>query len=297
MAARQHLVFTASQLADLGLSVSAVHKRSANGRLHRIHRAVYSLVPPSTLTWRGHYMAAVLACGPDAVLSHRPAGHLLCLRYTQSRAIDITVPGRSTRHVAGVTVHRSSTLTAADVTVVEGMPCTTAERTMLDLAALISADQLVRALDQGEALRLLDHRALTDQLQRNPKHPGARRLTEALQLYQPEQGQPESTLETRFLDLCRQAGLPEPECQVWIAPEDGDAPIRVDFAWRAERLVLEADSRRWHGTARAFENDRRRDQRLTRAGWRVVRVTWRQLRDEPEWVVRLVADLLRERAA
>lgn len=207
------------------------------------------------------------------------------------------MPGRSARHVAGVTVHRSTTLSARDIGVADGVPCTTAARATLDLAALVSRDQVERALNQGEALRILDYGDLADQLERNPRHPGAPRLTEALQLYEPARGQTESPLEARFLDLCRRAGLAEPECQVWLTLQDGDAPIRVDFAWRAHRLVLEADSRRWHGTTRAFETDRRRDQRLTRAGWRVVRVTWRQLRDEPQWVVRLVADLLRQQAA
>jgi predicted transcriptional regulator of viral defense system len=297
LAARQHLVFSLEQLIDRGLSPRTVHYRTTTGRLHRIHRAVYSLVPPDQLTWRGRYLAAVLACGDGAVISHREAAALHNLRPSNRSQIDVTVPGRSAPKVSGVTVHRSLTLTAADVTVVDGIPCTTIARTHLDLAAVVPEQQTERALNQAEAMGVLNLRAIDDQLRRNPHAPGAAQLRAALTLYIPDTAPTESDIEDAFVALCRAAGLPTPERQVWFTLNDGGDPFRVDFLWRTQRLVLEADSRTFHGTARAFEDDRRRDQRLARALWQVVRVTGRQLEDDPAWVVEMVADVLRRRAA
>lgn len=113
-----------AQLAELGLSPRAAQKRVRAGRLHRVHRGVYSLVPPALLSVDGRYMAAVLACGPGAVLSHRSAADHHGLRPTARARIDVTVPGRIKRRVGGVDVHCSTTLVAADVTVVDGIPCT-----------------------------------------------------------------------------------------------------------------------------------------------------------------------------
>jgi predicted transcriptional regulator of viral defense system len=295
--ARQHLVFTLDQLLAAGMSASGVRKRTAAKRLHRIHRGVYSLVPPDQLTWRGRYLAAVLACGDGAVISHREAAALHNLRPSNRRQIDVTVPRRSAPKVHGLNVHRSLTLTAADVTVVDDIPCTTLARTHLDLAAVVPLQQTERALNQADAMGVLNLRALAEQLQRNPHAPGAPQLRTALELYTPDTAPTESDIEETFVALCRAAAVPAPERQVWFTLNDGEEPFRVDFAWRAQRLVLEADSRTFHGTARAFEDDRRRDQRLARARWRVVRVTRRQLETDPASVVTLVEDLLRQTGA
>ncbi|HET8979458.1 MAG TPA: DUF559 domain-containing protein, partial [Solirubrobacteraceae bacterium] len=295
--ALQHLVFSLEQLTGLGLSASAVHKRAATKRLHRIHRGVYSLVPADQLGWRGRYMAAVLACGEGAVISHREAAALHNLRPSNRARIDVTVPGRSAPQVKGVTAHRSNTLTRADTTVVDGIPCTTIARTHLDLAAVVPRHHTERALNQAEVMGVFDLRALRDQIDRNPRAPGTAQLSAALALYKEDTAPTESETEAVFVALCRSAGLPEPDRQVWFDFDDGGDPIRADFVWRAQRLVLEVDSPTYHGTARAFESDRRRDQRLVRAGWRVVRVTRRQLEEDPASVVELVTDLLRDAAA
>jgi very-short-patch-repair endonuclease/predicted transcriptional regulator of viral defense system len=297
LAADQHLVFSLEDLRDLGLSPSAVHKRTASGRLHRVHRAVYSLVPRDQLPWRGRYLAAVLACGDGAVVSHREAAALHDLRPSNREGIDVLVPWRRAPAVAGLTVHTSRTLTDDDVTEVDGIPCTTIARTHLDLAAVVGLQQTERALNQAEAMGVFDLRALHDQLHRNPHAPGASQLCAALELYQPETAPTESDIEDAFVDLCRAHNLSAPERQVWFTLDDGEEPFRADFVWRGRRVVLEADSRTFHGTARAFEADRRRDQRLARAGWRTVRVTRRQLRDQPATVVELVRDLLSQATA
>ncbi|MGH2914151.1 MAG: type IV toxin-antitoxin system AbiEi family antitoxin domain-containing protein [Solirubrobacteraceae bacterium] len=293
-AARQHGVVALAQIVELGLTASAVHKRAAEGRLHRVHRGVYSLAPPKLLSWRGRYMAAVLAAGPGAVVSHGEAAALHGLCATSGRfGVAVTVPGCTARRRRGIEIHRSMTLTAADVTTVDGIPCTTVARTLLHLAAVVAQRQLERALDQAEVMRALDLRALDNQLARNPRAVGAAPLRAALALHRPDDAPAESELEAAFLDLCRAAGLPVPERQAWLLLDDGEDPIRVDFAWRAQLLVLETDGRRFHQTARSFESDRRRDQRLALAGWQVVRVTWRQLHERPQEVVALVAGLLR----
>jgi hypothetical protein len=175
---------------------------------------------------------------------------------------------------------------------VDGIPCTTIARTHLDLAAVVSVPQTERALNQAEVMGVFDLGALRDQLDRNPGHPGSHRLDRPLALYQPDTNPTESDAEDAFVALCRSAGLPAPERQVWFTFSDGHDPFRADFVWRDHRLVLEVDSRTFHGTTRAFETDRLRDQRLTRAGWRVIRVTRRQLEHDPAWVVTLVDDLL-----
>jgi hypothetical protein len=95
-----------------------------------------------------------------------------------------------------------------------------------------------------------------------------------------------------MLALCRAAGFPPPEVNAWIAPDDGEPAMRVDFLWRRQRLVVEADSHRFHRTDQAFETDRRRDQRLAVAGWKAIRVTWRQLRDTPKQTAQTIGRLL-----
>lgn len=290
--ARQHGVAGLDQITALGISASAVYQRAACGRLLRVHRAVYSLVPPTLLSRDGRYLAAVLACGPGAVLSHRSAADLLALRATSRTRIEVTVPGRARRAHAGVQVHRSTLRADQDVTVVRGIPVTTVSRTLLDLAHVVRPRELERAVDQAEITHRLNQTALDDQLRRNNGRPGAPRLRA---LIEREYGPPaltRSELEERFLALCRHRRLPAPEVNALVALPDGGPPLRVDFLWRAQRLVVETDGRETHGTAFAFEDDRRRDQRATLAGWRVVRVTWGQVTDEPDVVARLVADLL-----
>jgi very-short-patch-repair endonuclease len=187
-------------------------------------------------------MAAVLACGPGAVLSHRSAADLHELRATDRSKIDATLAQEHARIVHGVDVHRSRTLTPVDVTHVDGIPCTTVARTLLDLAAVVPGRSTERAIEQAEVQEVLDYRS--------------------------------------------------PERQVYINPGDGEPAVRVDFAWRAQRLVVETDGGKYHRTRAKFESDRRKDQRLALAGWRVLRITWRQLRDEPERIVRMIRRLL-----
>ena len=201
------------------------------------------------------------------------------------------MPGRSRRQISGIEIHRSVTLSDADVTVIRGIRCTTAARTLLDLAGVLDRRGLERAVDQAEILELFDLTALHEQLRRNPGRRGARRLGELLTAHQPATTT-RSELEERFLALIRRAGLPVPEVNAWVVLPDSEPAVCADFVWRAQRLIIETDGLRTHDTRHAFEHNRRTDQRLTLCGWRVVRVTWRQLRQEPARVEQMMRALL-----
>lgn len=297
VAARQHGVLGVPQLEELGLSANAAQKRAAQARLHRIYRGVYALAPRSLLAREGHWMAAVLAGPPGAVLSHRSAAALHRLRPHGSSRIELTVPALSARPREGLRIHRSSTLTATDTTKVDGIPCTTVARTLLDLATVLHRRGLERACDQAEIEEAFDLAALTDVLARNRHHPGARKLTAVLEEHYIGQTPTANGLEEAFFAICRRAGLPLPEVNVMLDLGDGDAPITVDFLWRRERLAVETDGRRTHGTVQAFERDRRRDQRLTVARWHPLRFPKRQVFRRPAEVQRTLTAVFRRLSA
>lgn len=288
----QHGVFTLDQLCALGLTASAVRNRVAAGRLHRIHQGVYSLVPRELLTWKGLYMAAVLACGPGAVLSRRSAARLHGLRNYGYTRIEVTVPKRSARAHSGVAVHRSTTLAPSDVTLADNIPVTTVARTLFDIAELITARQLERAFDQADIMQALDLNEIHDQLARNPTRPATKAVKHLLNTHYIGSTPTENEFEDAFLALTRSLGLPDPTPQFYIDPQDGEPPIRADFAWPDLKIVVETDGRRTHGTRNAFETDRRRDQRLIAAGWKVIRTTWRQLKYRPHELKPVLLKLL-----
>jgi len=285
-------VLSLRQASACGLSPSALRSRVARGALHRIHRGVYALVPRQLLTRNGLYMAAVLACGDGAVLSHRSAAALLELRPYGGAGIDITVPVRSARRHGGIAVHRALSLTEADVTRVHNIPVTTVARTLFDVAAVLPRRPLERAFDQAEILERFDLRAIRDQLARRPHHAGVPVVRAILAEHYLGSTPTWSELEEAFLAVVRGAGLPDPEINAWVDPGDGERALRVDFVWRAHRVAVETDGRRTHRTRQAHERDPRRDQRLSAAGWRPVRTTWRQLTRRPQELERTLRALL-----
>jgi predicted transcriptional regulator of viral defense system len=294
LASRQHAVIALGELLALGLTESAVRKRHATGRLHRIHTGVYALVPGSLLSREGHWMAAVLACGPTAVLSHRTAAALHDLRPTARANIDVTVPGRSCRRRKGIDVHRSTTVTAADTTIVSGIPCTTVARTMFDLAEVVNRRSVERAFDQAEILEVFDLRSLEDQVARHPTRRAARVVRSVLDEHYIGSTPTRSELEEAFLALCRRLGLPEPGVNRWIDLHDGLPMIWADFVWPAQRVIVETDGDRFHGTHQARERDPRRDQRAMVAGWRPIRTTWRQVMRRPQELEPTLLALVRQ---
>jgi predicted transcriptional regulator of viral defense system len=208
LAERQHGVVALRQLQLLGLSKSAVSRRARGGRFHRIHRGVYAVGHPK-LTGYGHWMAAVLACGPRAVLSHRSTAGLWGVRPDNRRKSDVSVPSPSARTKQAIEIHRSVTLTADDVTTVEGIPCTTLARTLVDLGDVVNRRAVERAVEQAEVLRLFDlHEA-----QRAMERAGPRRGTGLLSSVLEDLNGPTLTaseLEEAFLELCRAGALPDP---------------------------------------------------------------------------------------
>jgi hypothetical protein len=290
LAATQHGVVSRAQIKACGLSDRAIVERVRAGRLHRIHRGVYA-VGHTALGGEGRRLAAVLACGPAAVLSHATAASVWGLRQTDSARIDVTVPsGAGRRGPAIVRLRRRPGLIAADVTRKDGLPVTTVARTLLDLSATLRAKQLDRAVEQAEILQLLDVAAIDELLARERGRPGAARLSRALQVYAPEPAT-RSQLEADFLTLVAAHGLPRPLVNQII---EG---LEVDAHWPRALLVAELDGRRHHATTAAFERDRERDAALAAAGYTVMRFTWRRIQRDPAGVARDVREALSARSA
>jgi len=286
LAVAQHAVVSLAQLRTLGLSARAVRGRVENGRLHRVHRGVYAVGHP-LLDSHGRWMAAVLACGPGSALSHRPAAALWGLLADTGR-VDVTQASGTGRSRPGIAVHRSDL--TGDVTAVAGIPVTTAARTLCDLAGSVPRRALERAVAEAE-VRRLDVGDLDARIANSTGSRGTARLRAVLD-DQTEPTLTRSELEERVLALCDRVEIPRPKVNAWI-PLRGGSGIEADFLWRDQRLVLEADSRTVHGTAKAFEADRRRDQRLAIAGYRVIHTTHRQVVDRPAELARTLARLLR----
>lgn len=230
-------------------------------------------------------MAAVLALGPRALLSHRAAAALHCLRQSERYAVDVTVPRRA-RGRRGITVHETRALHPDDCTVVDGIPVTSIPRTLLDLAELLPPTQLRRAYEVTERRRVLDVRAIDELLRRSNGRRGSAALR-ALLLYDASPAAEARTeLELRFLDLVREAGLPAPQVNVLV---EG---FTVDAHWPSARLVVELQSYAYHSDRETFESDHARFARLKRAGYDVLGLTWRQVTREPARVAATLRHLL-----
>ena len=276
LADRQHGVVARYQLLALGLGPGAIDGRVEAKRLHPIYRGVYA-VGRRRVSQRGVWMAAVLNCGPDALLSHRPAAALLGIRDAARVRVDVTVPRRlRPRH--GIRPHQAS-VPQDERTVHAGIPVTTVPRTLLDLAAVLQPHELRRALEQAEALRLADPLTLVAVVERH----GNRRGVKALRTALARGPAPPLPHEERARAALPRPGRPRrPAASRWSTNGSTSAGelIQADCVWPGQRLIVELDSRAWHGTGQAFDRDRRRDRRCLAAGWRVMRVTDRALTAE-----------------
>jgi very-short-patch-repair endonuclease len=229
-------------------------------------------------------MAATLAVGPRAVLSHRSAAQLWGLAPRKAIAPEVTIP-RGWRGQAGICVRRSG-LPADEVTQAEKIPVTTVPRTLLDLAAVVSKRQLELALNEAEVQRLTDALSVPDLLERYPRRPGSAVLRSLLRDEAALNGITQNDFEEDFVALLDAHSLQRPRFNADVVVRGRH--FNVDCLWREGRLIVELDGREVHGTARAFETDRERDRLLLADGWRVMRLTWRQVRDDP---AEIVADL------
>jgi very-short-patch-repair endonuclease len=257
IASRQHGVVAVTQLHEVGFDKSAISRRVKRGHLHRVHHGVYA-VGHSGLSLHGRFMAAVLACGEGAVLSHVSAAVLWRLLKPIDGPVHVSVPvtsGRARRR--GIHIHRTRAL--AGTTYRDRIPVTTVPRTIEDLRGHLPPRLVRRAIRQAELMGLRLDGIETDHSR--------------------------SDLETAFLDLCRRHRLPPPEVNAKLGRWE------VDFLWRSQNLVVETDTWTYHRGSVAFEDDHARDLDLRSAGFDVLRFTDRQLEGEPE---RVVADLRRE---
>jgi very-short-patch-repair endonuclease len=278
VAAGQYGVVAQRQLLDVGLGEDAIQHRLIAGRLHLLHRGVYA-VGHRLLPREGRWLAAVLASGGEAALSHYSAAALWGIRLTSRSVIDVTAPCKG-RSWASVRRHHSL-LPPDERTVEEGIPVTTVPRTIFDLAATESVDVVENLLRQAEYLRLYDALSLRDLVDRYPGRRGVRKVRTCLtRIESLPSGRVRSPLEERFLPFLRRHRLPRPRLNEWI--EAGASRFQVDCHWPGTWQIVELDGWQGHGTRTAFRDDRARDRVLRVAGYSVTRIAWAQLDDEPE---------------
>jgi very-short-patch-repair endonuclease len=290
LARRQHGVVARSQLLHLGFSKDAIAERIDRGRLHRLWRGVYVVGRPE-VTKHGRWMAAVLACGPRAVLSHKDAGELWGIGPEQRGAVDVSIASSTHRRRPDIVIHRRPGLSERDVTTRRGIPVTTRVCTLIDLASCLSSRRLEAAINEADKLGLADPESLRRALDKlDHRRPGVAALRTILD--RRTFRLTDSELERRFLAIVRQAALPLPQTGRYV---EG---FKVDFLWPDLGLVVETDGLRYHRTPAQQASDRERDQAHTARGYTPLRFTHSQVRFEPERVLATlsaVASRLRDR--
>jgi very-short-patch-repair endonuclease len=271
LATGNNRVVTRRALDAAGIGTNAITNRVASGRLFRVHHGVYLLDPPERASRVTLLTAAVEACGPSAVLSHQPAAEVWNLLPAQPGLIEVTVVTRCSGDRPGIRRHRVAGLDPADSRTRHGIRVTSPARTVLDNARHPLLEELIAAgLDRG----LVTEREIEAAIDRSPTRRGGRRVREILN----QRGGPRLTRswgERRLLSLIRDAGLPVPLTNRLLLG------LKVDALWPDLKLVVEVDGYEFHGDRDAFENDRARDAILVAHGYRVLRFTARQLRDQP----------------
>lgn len=286
LAAKQHGVISRAQLRQMGVPYHRIDYRLKAGWLVPVHAGVYrvgALVMPRHLE-----MAAVLACGPGAAVSHASAGalHEMLSAPAGSSPVHISTTRDVRLLAASVRIYRATELPPNELTQLEGIPVTTPARTLLDLAGYLSTRELERVLARSYRRGLLEREQILSLLSDHPRRRGNGRLR-ALLDSATDPAHTRSEAEERFLALVRKGALPSPEMNVVVCG------FEVDTFWRMERLVVEVDGFAYHSSPTAFERDRYRDGVLTASGLRVMRVTWHQLTQEPEsLLVRLARALV-----
>jgi very-short-patch-repair endonuclease len=285
LAARQHGLVTLDQLRGGGAARSAIRYRIEKGSLLPIHRGVYQVGPVASP--RSAERAALLASGRTAALSHRSAGALLGIAppVPVGAWVDVTIEGEIRRRRAGIREHRTKRFAPGDVLEVEGLRVTAPIRTILDLASVVTPLELEQALARADRDGLVSRA----DLEARTVGQGSRRGMATLRALLEEPVGPaltRSAAEERFLALVRKARLPFPEANVTLGRYE------VDFLWRREKVVVEVDGFAHHASKASFERDRARDAEISACGIQVVRVTWRQIVDEPEVLLVRLAQTL-----
>jgi very-short-patch-repair endonuclease len=284
LADRQHGVVSRAQLLDEGLSARAIARMVESGRLRIIFRGVYA-VGHTRLRREGYWMAALLAAGDDAVLSHFTAAALWRLCNVAMFPIHVTTSGDGGRKQRDLVVHRQQ-LPPDSTIKIDGLRTTTPACTIALLAGSLSARELRKTVEKAQDVNRFRPDEIERHLTRMPKARGRRVLNDLLPLMTPDSDNARSHLERLFLKLTRSARLPEPDVNAVIAGR------RRDFSWPAHRLVVETDGYAYHSSREARTRDARRDRELLAAGWRPARFTYEEIALEPEFVNAEVAVLL-----
>ncbi len=279
LAGCQRGIITRQQLKALGVTRSAIDGAVHRGRLRAMHRGVYALahmaLPP-----HADLLAAVLAVGEGAYVSHHSAGPLWGMTPERTGPIQVTLVGRDAgRRRRGIEVHQTRMLDPQDVTVYRKVPATRPARVLLDISPTLTDRQLERMFDAGLKARWFTRSAVARVAARNPRRPGASRLARLAEAEGRFSTVTRSPPEEVLLRLIRAGGLPEPEVNAQLGP------YVVDFLWRAEGVVVEIDGYAFHSTHRSFEADHARDLELEAHGITVVRYTADQIARRPEWVL------------
>jgi very-short-patch-repair endonuclease len=277
LAARQHSLVSARQLRGLGFDSRAIARRVARGWLAPRGGGVF-LVGPVAGPWALE-MAELLRCGPRAMLAHFTAAAGWEMRERRPGELVDLIVFSGVRAWPGVRLHRPRVLLPDEHVIHQGLRITTPARTIADLSRSVAGSALQRLIETAEIRRLATRRELESYA---PRHPALRKALEAG--HEPRLTRSEA--ERRLLELIRAAGLPAPRTNVRV---EG---LEVDVLWQRQRLIVEVDGFAHHGGRAAFERDRRRDARLLAAGYRVLRITWRQLTEEPARVVATIAAAL-----
>jgi very-short-patch-repair endonuclease len=272
----QHGVVAKEQLRALGFSDAAIEHRLGIGRLHLVERGIYAVGRPN-LTREGRWMAAVLACGSTACLSHASAAALWGFGRVSHGPIDVSVLVRSRSRRSTIRLRSRPSLKVSEITLRRGIPVTTPIQTLIDLATELSPSRLERAVNEADKLDLVDPESLRVALEDHAGEPGVRPLRELLD--QLTFRLSDSELEVRFRRLAGAAGLPPPLTK---HPLNG---FEVDFYWPDLGLVVETDGFRYHRTASAQTRDALRDQTHTAAGLTTLRFSHHQVRHEGAHVI------------
>ncbi|MDQ2675497.1 MAG: DUF559 domain-containing protein [Actinomycetota bacterium] len=273
-AARQKGLVTRVWLLGMGFAEGTIDEWLRRGLLHAIHPGVYA-VGHEAISPEAKLLAAVLACGPSAVLSHRSAAELWALlEPRRGFATQVTVPGHGIEGPSGIYVHRTGELPQRERDVVDGIPVTSAARTIFDLASQALPSEIEAAYERG----LIDQRfTRDDMIKMAVRHKGRRGITKIRALIDRD-APPSATVREAhrmLLELIRSSSLPHPKTEVPIGR------YRADICWPEVKLIVEMDGSRWHDTPGRVHHDKRRDADLAGLGYLTIRVTWNDLVEEP----------------
>lgn len=284
LAGRQQRNVTREQLLALGMAGSSIDWRLKLGRLYRVHPGVYAVgAPPITPLERA--MAAVLACGPHAVLSHGSALTLWGIWKRWDMPLHITIAGD--RRPKGIRVHRVRRLDRRDVTRHHGIPVTTLARTLLDMAPTMRDKSLTRAMNTGWQNSHVRPSALHDVVKRHPRHPGRSKLM--AELGAAGERPTRSGFEDDFPSFCKRYGLPTPQMNTTVCGYE------VDALFEAEKLIVELDGWPFHWSRTSFEDDRRRDADTLAAGYATLRITRERFEQDPDGEAARLHEILARR--